>query len=294
VIALLRMEVGKVARLASTRAALAVLAIFPLLWAYAPGVFDVYGLFLVSGFQVPALSLLSSMEFLMPLLIAIVAAELVGVEVRTGTLPTILLRPVTRSSWLLAKMMVLLVVPFLGMAWFLAASLLAGIPYGFEGFVGGTGLGAGGLAGAGLLTPSAALAEVVRAYLLAALALVPIAMLAVLATVVTMNAASGALATLSVLIVMNLLVIFPGLEPYLLTRHLSAYVRRVVRDGGDGVVRTEGFLGDAASRPIRDRGFPGSLRPVGRRAGALAACGCAAGMGAGPAGAVHGADCRVE
>jgi len=231
VIALLRMEVGKVARLASTRAALAVLAIFPLLWAYAPGVFDVYGLFLVSGFQVPALSLLSSMEFLMPLLIAIVAAELVGVEVRTGTLPTILLRPVTRSSWLLAKMMVLLVVPFLGMAWFLAASLLAGIPYGFEGFVGGTGLGAGGLAGAGLLTPSAALAEVVRAYLLAALALVPIAMLAVLATVVTMNAASGALATLSVLIVMNLLVIFPGLEPYLLTRHLSAYADPVAGVG---------------------------------------------------------------
>ena len=45
----------------------------PLLWAYAPGIFEVYGFFLVSGFQVPALSLLSSMEFLMPLLIAIIA-----------------------------------------------------------------------------------------------------------------------------------------------------------------------------------------------------------------------------
>jgi len=53
----------------------------------------------------------------------------------------------------------------------------------------------------------------------------------VYATVVTMHAASGAHATLSVLIVMNLLVILPGLEPYPLTRHLSAYADPVVGVG---------------------------------------------------------------
>ena len=229
--ALLRMEAGKLLRLSSVRASLALLVVFPLLWAYAPGIFEVYGFFLVSGFQVPALSLLSSMEFLMPLLVAIIAAELVGVEAMHGTLPTVLLRPVTRSSWLLAKLLVLSVLPFLGMAFFLLTSLAAGIPYGFDAFVGGTGLGGSGLIGEGTMAPAAAMAELVGAYLIAAVSLVPVALLSAAATVVTMNAASGALATLSVLIVMQLLVVFPALEPFLLTRHLSAYVDPVAGIG---------------------------------------------------------------
>lgn len=221
--ALLRMEAAKLFRLTSVRASLVLLVVFPLLWSYAPGIYEVYGFYLVSGFQVPALSLLSSMEFLMPLLIAITAAELVGMEKMHGTLPTVLLRPVTRSQWLLAKLLVLSVYPFLAMAFFLLASLVAGTPYGFGSFVGGTGLGEGGLAGAGAMSVQAAVGEILAAYALAAVSLVPIALLAVLATVVTMSAASGALATLSVLIVMQLLVVFPGLEPYLLSRQLSAY-----------------------------------------------------------------------
>ena len=229
--ALLRMEGGKLFRLSSVRAALVLLLVFPALWAYAPGIFEVYGFFLVSGFQVPALSLLSSMEFLMPLLVAIIAAELVGIEAMHGTLPTVLLRPVTRSSWLLAKLLVLTVLPFLVMAYFLIASLAAGVPYGFDAFVGGTGLGEGGLIGQGTMLPAEAVRELVGAYLLAAVALIPVALLSVLATVVTMNAASGALATLAVLIVMQLLVVFPSLEPFLLTRHLSAYTDPVASVG---------------------------------------------------------------
>ena len=221
---LLSMEAAKVLRLSSVRASLALLLVFPILWAYAPGIFEVYGVFLVSGFQVPALGLLSSMEFLMPLLVAITAAELVGMERMHGTLPTVLLRPITRSQWLLAKVLVLALYPFLLMAFLLVTSLAAGLPYGYGDFVGGTGLGDGGLIGQGTLSSGAALREVVGGYALAAASLVPVALLAVLATVVTMNAASGALATLSVLIVMQLLVVFPSLDPYLLTRHLSAYV----------------------------------------------------------------------
>lgn len=229
--ALLRMEASKLLRLSSVRAAAILLIVFPLLWAYAPGIFEVYGFFLVSGFQVPALSLLSSMEFLMPLLVAIIAAELVGVEAMHGTLPTVLLRPVTRSAWLLAKLLILTGMPFLVMTYFLITSLAAGVPYGFGSFVGGTGLGEGGLVGQGITTAAAAWGELAGAYLLAAVSLIPIALLAVLATVVTMNAASGALATLSVLIVMQLLVVFPALEPFLLTRHLSSYADPVASLG---------------------------------------------------------------
>lgn len=222
--ALLRMEFGKLGRLSSVRFGLAVLAVFPWLWAYAPGVFDVYGFFIVSGFQVPALSLLSSMAFLLPLLVAIAAAELLGLEIQHGTLPTVLLRPVTRSQWLLAKLLVASLLPFLGLAWFLFASLLAGAAFGFGGFVGGTGLGPDGLLGTGWMTAGQAWAEIARAYLVAAYALLPISLLAILFAVLFMNAAAGALATLATLIVMELLVVFPGVTPYLLTTQLTAYV----------------------------------------------------------------------
>lgn len=222
--AVLAMEFAKLGRLASVRFGLIALAVFPVLWAYAPGVFDVYGFFIVSGFQVPALSLLSSMAFLLPLLVAIAAAELLGLEIQHGTLPTVLLRPVTRSQWMLAKVLVVSSMPFLALAWFLLTSLLAGSFFGFGEFVGGTGLGREGLSGAGVLTSAAALAEVSRAYLIAAYALVPIALLSVLFAVLFMNAAAGALATLASLIMMELLVVIPPITPYLLTTQLTAYV----------------------------------------------------------------------
>jgi len=225
------MEFGKLARLASVRFSLLLLIVFPILWAYAPGIFKVYGFYLVSGYQVPALSLLSSMEFLLPLLIAITAAELLGLEMSHGTLPTVLLRPVTRSQWLLAKLLVAAVYPFAVLAVFFLISLLAGAPYGFGSFVGGTGLGQAGLLGQGIMQPAAALREVAGAYIVAAYSLVPISLLAMLFTVLFMNAAGGALATLSVLIFMKLLVVFPGIEPYLLTTQLDAYVKPVAHLG---------------------------------------------------------------
>jgi ABC-2 type transport system permease protein len=131
---------------------------------------------------------------------------------------------VTRSQWLLAKVLVASIVPFLALAWFLLASLLAGSWFGYGPFVGGTGLGREGLLGVGVLMPAVAWLEIGRAYLVAAYALVPIALLSVLFSVLFMNAAAGALATLASLIVMELLVVFPVLTPYLLTAQLSAYV----------------------------------------------------------------------
>lgn len=230
-IALLRMEVGKLLRLASLRFSLLLLIVFPLLWAYAPGVHEVYGFFLVSGFQVPALGLLSSMEFLLPLLVAITSAELLGIEISYGTLPTILLRPVSRSRWLLAKLLVAAFYPFVLLLFLLLVSLATGSFFGFDAFVGGTGLGEAGILGQGTMQPGAALAEIVRAYGIAALSLVPISLLALLFTVLFMSAAAGALATLGTLIASKLLVVFPSVEPYLLTSQLSAYVAPVASIG---------------------------------------------------------------
>ena len=228
---LLGLEFSKLFRLSSLRFSLVLLAVFPLLWAYAPGIYNVYGFFIVSAFQVPALSLLSSMEFLLPLLVAIASAELLGIEIAYGTLPTVLLRPVTRSQWLLAKLLVAAVYPFVLLAFFFVFSLLAGSPQGFGDFVGGTGVGIGGLLGEGTMPAGAAWGELVRAYFVAATSLVPISLLSVLFTVIFMNASAGALATLAVLIFMQLLVVFPALGPYLLTSQLNAYVSPVAGTG---------------------------------------------------------------
>ncbi len=223
-LSLVAIEFSKLFRLQSLRFTLLVLIIFPVLWAYAPGIFQIYGFYVISAYQVPALSLLSSMEFLLPLLVAIASAELLGLELTFGTLKTVLLRPVTRSQWLLAKLLVAACYPFLILFFLFIVSLLAGLPYGLGSFIGGTGLGEGGLLGQGSLGTGAALTELGRAYLIAALSLMPISLLAVFLTVVFMNVAAGALATLAVLICMQLMVVFPVLEPYLLTSQLSSYV----------------------------------------------------------------------
>ncbi len=217
-------EFTKLFYLTSLRFSLIALILFPLLWAYAPGIFSVYGFYIVSGFQVPALSLLSSMEFLLPLIIAVGSAELLGLEIMHGTLPTILLRPVTRSQWLLAKILVAALYPFVLLAFLLIVSLIAGVFFGYGSFAGGTGVGVGGLLGQGVLSSAAAFAELIRAYFIAALSLIPISLLALLFTVIFMNTAGGALATLAALICMKLLIVFPALEPYLLTTQLNAYV----------------------------------------------------------------------
>ena len=223
-LALLWMELAKLFRLSSVRFSALLVLLLPLLWAYAPGIFDVYGVFLVSGFQVPALSLLSGMEFLFPLLIAIISAELLGMEIGFGTLRATLLRPVNRSSWLLAKIGAASLLPFILLAAVLFVSAVAGLFFGYGDFVGGTGLGAGGLVGQGVTSAGSAAAELLRAYAVAAFSLVPVSLLSLLLTVVFMNAAGGALATLGILILSGLLVVFSWLSTFLPTTQLNAYL----------------------------------------------------------------------
>lgn len=223
-IKLLNIELFKFLRLSSLRFSVIVLLFFPPLWAYAPGIFEKYKVYLVSAYQVGALSLSSSMVFLLPLLVAITSAELLGVEMQYHTLPTILLRPVTRSQWLLAKLIIIVLYPFVFLALLLVVSLLVGAPLGYGSFVGGTGVGEAGLLGQGTMTPGSAFAELVRAYLLAGYSLIPIGLLSLLFTVIFRNVAAGALATLSTLIIMQLLDVFSWLKPFLLSQQLSIYM----------------------------------------------------------------------
>ncbi len=236
-------ELGKLAHLRSVRLGLGAALLLPILWSLAPGLQQVYGLVLVSGWQVPALALLAGMEFLFPFLVAMTAAEVLGAEVSAGTLKPLLLRPLSRAHLILAKLLVVLAYPFLLLTAALLGGLLAGVPHGFAGFFGGTGLGPGGFAGVGFLAPGAAFAEILRAYLLAGATLLPIGALALLFAVAFLSTTAAALSTVATILLMRMLVVFPPLTPLLLTTYLDLYLRP--EDWGLGIslllIYTVGF-----------------------------------------------------
>lgn len=224
-------EFGKLVRLRSVQIGLMAALGLPFLWAFAPGLRAQFGLELVSGWQVPALVLRTSMEFLFPFLVAIASAEVLGSEVSMGTLKSVLLRPSPRWRLLLAKLVMVLLYPVLLLGVSLLGSLVAGLPFGLTGFFGGTGLGAGDFAGVGYMLPSTAFGEVLRAHLLAAMVLWPLSALALLFTVIFLSTTSAALAAVSTLFLMRLLVVFPVLKDFLFTSYLNLYVSQSVATG---------------------------------------------------------------
>ncbi|ULH14907.1 ABC transporter permease [Deinococcus sp. KNUC1210] len=224
---LLRLEFLKLLGARSVRIALLVCFLLPWLWSFAPRLQQVYGLVLTSGFQVPAISLITTVQFILPLFVALSCAEMIGVEVAQGTLAPLLLRPIDRNRVMLSKLVAALLYPALLLLALLLGSFLAGIRLGFGDFTGGSGLGPGGFIGQGALSSSMALTEVLRGYALAALVMAPIAALGLLFGVIFLNTAAAALATIATLQVMRLLTVFPeGFQKILLTTHLDVYLRQ--------------------------------------------------------------------
>ncbi|HEU4741414.1 MAG TPA: ABC transporter permease [Meiothermus sp.] len=243
-------EFGKLVRLRSGRVGLLVAFLLPFLWALAPtaGLNQIYGLILVSGWQVPALALLAGMNFLFPFLCAMASAEVIGSEVAQGTLKSLMLRPFPRSGILLAKIVTVLVYPYLLLLASLLGSFLAGAIHGFSSFAGGTGLGAEGFAGVGLVAPAQALAEILRAYALAGLVLWPISVLALLFAVVFLSTTAAALAAVASILLMQLLSPFIFLRPFLLTTYLGLY-------SPSTYTQTAGLLGLASAQAVVPQGL---------------------------------------
>jgi len=218
-------EVDKMLHLRSVRLGLAAAFVLPVIWTLAPGLKEAYGLVLVSGWQVPSLALLAGMEFLYPFLVAMAAAEVLGSEVSMGTLKPLLLRPLSRTRFISAKLIAALVYPFMVLGVSLLAALLAGSPHGLSGFFGGTGLSDGGFAGVGYLSAGAAFAEILKAYFFAALTLLPIAALSMMFAVWFTSTTAAALGAIATVLLMRLLIAFPALKPLLLTTYLDLYLR---------------------------------------------------------------------
>ncbi|WP_027481432.1 ABC transporter permease [Deinococcus pimensis] len=221
---LLLLEYRKMIGFRSVRLALVVCLVLPWIWSFSPRLQQLYGLVLVSGWQVPALALAPAVDVLLPILIAVTCAELIGSEVAQGTLAPLLLRPLSRARLVGVKLVAALSYPVVLLAVLFVGSLVAGARLGLGEFAGGTGLGPGSWVGVGLLTPGDALGEITRAYVLAAFALMSVATLALLLGVALLNTAAAALATLATLLMLRQLVVFPEkLQQLLLTTHLGLY-----------------------------------------------------------------------
>jgi ABC-2 type transport system permease protein len=242
----LALEFRKLLGFRSVRLGLLVTFLLPAILTLAPdeGITQVIGadILLVSGWQVPGMSLYLMMPFLLPLLTAVTCAELVGGEKDWGTLAPLLLRPVSRSRVALSKLFVGILYPFLLLFSTLIGGLvIGGLRYGFGGFVGGTGLGEGAFTGIGELEPLGALAELARGYVIAGAVLAPIAALAILFGVVYLNTAAAALSSIAIILLMGILKVFTWLRPLLLTEHMDAY--SPLRSGSFNVTQSLVLLG---------------------------------------------------
>jgi ABC-2 type transport system permease protein len=224
----LSLEFRKLLGFRSVRLALLVTFILPAILTLAPddGIALVLGAdkILVSGWQVPGMSLYLMMPFLLPLLTAVTCAEIIGGEKDWGTLAPLLLRPVSRSRIITSKLFVAILYPFLLLfSTLIGGLIIGGLRYGFGEFVGGTGLGAEAFEGLGILSPMGAFAELFQGFLIAGAVLAPISAMAILFGVIYLNTAAAALSSVAIILLMGILKVFTWLRPLLLTEHLDAY-----------------------------------------------------------------------
>ena len=172
------------------------------------------GLFLAHAVMNPSLLVL------MPLLVAVVAGGLVAGERQTGTLRTLLVRPVRRGTVLLAKLVA-------GWSYAVGLTLLLGaLALGLGTLVFGWGDLVTLRGGLTVFDPRLGLIRLAEGYALAALAMGVMATLALALSTIfdnAMTAAGLAVAGLIVSGVVGEIPYFDWLQPHLLTTHLRVH-----------------------------------------------------------------------
>lgn len=172
-----------------------------------------------SGLAVPLVILLFGSIWLFPLIVALVAGDVVATEDGHGTLKTILTRSLDRAPIFFAKALASATYALLALAAMALAAGVAGIlAFGFEPLP--------TLSGPPLSAPRALLLTLLAlgVYLMPLLA---VGAIALLLSAATRNSTAAVVATLLGSLVMQLLGVFSALEPiqpYLLTTQFSAWV----------------------------------------------------------------------
>jgi ABC-2 type transport system permease protein len=172
-----------------------------------------------SGLAVPLVVLLFGSIWLFPLIVSLVAGDVVATEDGHGTLKTILTRSLDRASIFAAKAMASATYAVLALALMALSAGAAGVlAFGFEPLP--------TLSGAPVPAPWALVLTLLAlgVYLMPLLA---VAAIALLLSTATRNSTAAIVATLMGSLIMQLLGIFSSLEPirpYLLTTHFSAWM----------------------------------------------------------------------
>jgi ABC-2 type transport system permease protein len=171
-----------------------------------------------TGLAIPLVLLLFGSIWLFPLIVSLVAGDIVAAEDRNGTLKTILTRSVERQQLFVAKVLAAFTYAIAALVLFaVVAALFGGLRFGFNPLttLSGTQVGVG----RGLVLSAAALA----AYAMPVLA---VACIALLLSTVTRNSAAAIVGTLMISLLMQLLGILSGLDflrPYLLSTQFDAW-----------------------------------------------------------------------
>ena len=171
-----------------------------------------------TGLAVPLVCLFFGAIWLLPLITALVAGDIVAAEDQNGTLKTILTRSVDRSQVFTGKLLATLTYTLVILTIFVGiATVAGGLAFGFEPLttLSGTTIGVG-----------RALVLTVAGTLTYALPLTGMAAVAVLLSTVTRNSAAAVVGTLMFSILLQILGSISALdflEPYLLSEQFNAW-----------------------------------------------------------------------
>ena len=171
-----------------------------------------------TGLAIPLVLLLFGSIWLFPLIVSLVAGDIVAAEDRNGTLKTIFTRSVERQQLFIAKVAASFTYAVTALLLFaLVAAVFGGLRFGFHPLTTLSGNTVG--VGRGLVLTGGAL----LAYLMPVLS---VACIALLLSTVTRNSAAAIVGALMISLVMQLLGIISGLEflrPYLLSTQFDAW-----------------------------------------------------------------------
>jgi ABC-2 type transport system permease protein len=171
-----------------------------------------------TGLAIPLVLLLFGSIWLFPLIVSLVAGDIVAAEDRNGTMKTILTRSVERHQLFVAKVAAAFTYAFVALLLFAGvAAVFGGLRFGFNPLTTLSGNTVG--VGHGLVLTAGALG----AYLMPVLA---VASIALLLSTVTRNSAAAIVGALMISLVMQLLGIISGLDflrPYLLSTQFDSW-----------------------------------------------------------------------
>lgn len=171
-----------------------------------------------SGLAAPGLALIWESTFLLPLVAALVAGDIVANEDSNGTLKTILTRSVDRGQVLGAKILAACLYALCGAFLSMFTATVAGVgAWGFRSVI--------TLSGTVVSAPRGLLL-VVAAYGFYLIPLLTVSAIGVLLSTVTRNSAAAVVGTLAFTLLLSLITLIPGLgglRPYLLVTQFNGW-----------------------------------------------------------------------